>query len=82
MTNVFLTAFGLTKFVVRMTQVFLTAFGLTKFVVRMTMFFLTAFGLTKFVVRMTMVFLRLKPFRLRMTTFGLRTDAVSFESDN
>ena len=53
-----------------------------KFGVTVTKVFLTAFGLTKFGVRMTKVFLRLKPYRLRMTTFGLRTDAISFESDN
>ena len=59
-----------------MTEVFLTAFGLIKFGLRMTEVFLTAFGLTAFGLRMTKVFLRLKPFRLRITTFGLRTDAV------
>ena len=59
----------------------MTAFGLTKFCVRMT-----PFGLTKFCVRMTpfgltKFYVRMKLFRLSRTTFGLRPDAFSFESD-
>ena len=36
---------------------------------------------TRTCLRMTEVFLRLKPFRLSPTTFGLRPDAFSFDSD-
>ena len=59
-----MTAFGLRAFCLRM-----TAFSMMAFCPRMT-----AFGLRAFCLRMTNeVFLRLKPFRLSLTTFGLRS---------